>query len=152
MSTNKITLKSSDGHSFEVEEEAARQSQAIAHMIQDDCTDKEIPVPNVTGKILSMVVEYLKKHHVGDANPSTDKDLKKWDAHFMQIDQSTIFDLILAANHLNIKSLIDLTCQTVADMIKDETPKKIRERFNIENDYTPEEEKAVLKDYQKAFE
>ncbi|CAL9221810.1 unnamed protein product [Arabidopsis halleri] len=152
MSTNKITLKSSDGHSFEVEKDAACQSQIIAGMIEEDCADNGIPVPNVTGKILSMVVEYLKKHHVGDANLSTDEDLKKWDAHFMQIDQSTIFDLILVANHLEIKSLIDLTCQTVADMIKEETPKQIRERFNIENDFTPEEEKAVLKNYQKAFE
>ncbi|CAH8261360.1 unnamed protein product [Arabidopsis lyrata] len=152
MSAKIIKLKSSDGESFEIKEEAARQSQTIFHLIDDDCTDKEIPVPNVTGKILSMVVEYLNKHHVGDANPSTDEDLKKWDAEFMQIDQSTIFDLIMAANHLNIKSLTDLTCQTVADMIKEETPKQIRQRFNIENDFTPEEEKAVLKNYQKAFE
>ncbi|KAK2966820.1 hypothetical protein RJ640_026501 [Escallonia rubra] len=38
-----------------------------------------------------------------------------------------------AASYLNIKSLLDLTCQTVADMIKGKTPEAIRKTFNIKN-------------------
>ncbi|CAL9221809.1 unnamed protein product [Arabidopsis halleri] len=121
-------------------------------MIEDDCADREIPLPNVTGKILTMVIEYCKKHHVDDANPSTDEDLKKWDEKFMEKDQLTIFDLINAASYLHIQSLLDLACQTASDMSKAKTLNQTREFFNIENDFTPEEEKAVLKDYQKAFE
>jgi hypothetical protein len=48
-----------------------------------------------------------------------------------------------AANYLNIKSLLDLTCKTVADMIKGKTPEEIRAHFNIQNDFTPEEEEEV---------
>ncbi|WMV51648.1 hypothetical protein MTR67_045033 [Solanum verrucosum] len=51
-----------------------------------------------------------------------------------------------AANHLNIKSLIDLTCQTVADMIKGKTPEEIRKILNIKNDFTPEEEEEVKRE------
>ncbi|CAN6686056.1 unnamed protein product [Malus baccata var. baccata] len=43
----------------------------------------------------------------------------------MKIDQNTLFDLILAANYLNMKGRLDLRCQTVADMIKGKTPEKI---------------------------
>jgi S-phase kinase-associated protein 1 len=47
---------------------------------------------------------------------------------------------------LDIKSLLDLTCQTVADVIKGKTPKEIRKTFNIKNDFTPEEEKEVRRE------
>lgn len=66
----------------------------------------------------------------------------------MQVDQTTLFDLILAANYLNIKSLLDLTCQTVAQMIKGKTPEEIRKQFNIKNDFTPEEEEEVRRENQ----
>ncbi|XP_061367721.1 SKP1-like protein 1B isoform X2 [Gastrolobium bilobum] len=120
-STRKITLKSSDGEAFEVDEAVALESQTIKHMIEDDCADSGIPLPNVTSKILAKVIEYCKKH-VEAANPDekpSDEDLKTWDADFVKVDQATLFDLILAANYLNIKSLLDLTCQTVADMIRE---------------------------------
>ncbi|KAG6433025.1 hypothetical protein SASPL_104629 [Salvia splendens] len=45
----KITLRSSDGEVFEVDESAALESQTIKHMIEDDCADNVIPLSNVTG-------------------------------------------------------------------------------------------------------
>ncbi|CAI0435124.1 unnamed protein product [Linum tenue] len=154
----KITLKSSDGETFEVDEAVALESQTIKHMIEDDCADNGIPLPNVTSKILSKVIEYCKKHVEAAASKteerptSADDDLKTWDADFVKVDQATLFDLILAANYLNIKSLLDLTCQTVADMIKGKTPEEIRKTFNIKNDFTPEEEEEVRRENQWAFE
>lgn len=35
-----------------------------------------------------------------------------------QVQQETLFELILAANYMDIKPLLDLTCATVASMIK----------------------------------
>jgi S-phase kinase-associated protein 1 len=60
--------------------------------------------------------------------------------------------VLQAANYLNIKSLLDLTCQTVADMIKGKTPEEIRKTFTITNDFTPEEEEEVRRESQWAFE
>ncbi|KAL1215743.1 SKP1-like protein 4 [Cardamine amara subsp. amara] len=157
MSNKMIMLKSSDGESFTIEEVVAVQSETIKCLIEDGCADTEIPIPNVTGKIMAYVIEYCKKHVVvvvdGESSSSSDDELvKKWDAEFIaEKDQATIFDLILAANYLNIKSLLDLTCQNVADMIKGKTPEEIRTVFNIVNDFTPEEEEAVRKENQWAF-
>ncbi|XP_074310410.1 SKP1-like protein 1A [Silene latifolia] len=164
--SKKIMLKSSDGEDFEVDEIVALESQTIKHMIEDECADNAIPLPNVTAKILSKVIEYCKKHvdaaaaKTADATTTStnttasvgDDELKKWDEEFVKVDQSTLFDLILAANYLNIKDLLDLTCQTVADMIKGKTPEEIRETFNIKNDFTPEEEAEIRKENQWAFE
>lgn len=36
----------------------------------------------------------------------------------LQVQQETLFELILAANYMDIKPLLDLTCATVASMIK----------------------------------
>ena len=57
-----------------------------------------------------------------------------------------------AANYLNIKGLLDLTCKTVAEMMKGKTPQEIRDIFHIKNDYTPEEEEEVRRENQWAFE
>ncbi|KAG6432020.1 hypothetical protein SASPL_103593 [Salvia splendens] len=164
---SKITLRSSDGEMFEVDEVVAQQSQTIKHMIEDDCADNAIPLPNVTGKILSKVIEYCKRHvdaaaAAAAASDSKEDDklasavsreeLKAFDTDFVNVDQATLFDLILAANYLNINSLLDLTCQTVADMIKGKTPEEIRKTFNIKNDFTPEEEEEVRRENQWAFE
>ncbi|XP_057541583.1 SKP1-like protein 1B [Amaranthus tricolor] len=156
-STRKITLKSCDGETFEVEEQVVLESQTIKHMVEDDCADSVIPLPNVTSKILAKVIEYCKKHVDSPKSSENnvrqvDEELKTWDADFVRVDQATLFDLILAANYLNIKSLLDLTCQTVADMIKGKTPEEIRKTFNIKNDFTPEEEEEVRRENQWAFE
>jgi hypothetical protein len=42
----------------------------------------------------------------------------EWDAKFVEVEQEMLFELILAANYMDIKSLLDLTCAKVASMIK----------------------------------
>jgi len=44
--------------------------------------------------------------------------VSEWDATFVEVDQETLFELILAANYMDIKPLLDLTCAKVASMIK----------------------------------
>lgn len=154
-SPKKISLKSSDGESFEVLEVVALESQTIKHMIEDDCANSVIPLPNVTSKILAKVLEYCNRHVEAASKTddrATEEELKNFDADFVKVDQGTLFDLILAANYLNIKSLLDLTCQTVADMLKGKTPEEIRKTFNIKNDFTPEEEEEVRRENAWAFE
>ncbi|KAL5716917.1 hypothetical protein ACHQM5_010021 [Ranunculus cassubicifolius] len=130
-----ITLKSSDDEIFQVEESILSESQTLKHLIEDDCTDQEIPLANVSASTVAKVIEYLKKH----ADSGADADLKKWDANFVKLDQVDLFNLTIAANYLEIKSLMDLTCQTIADKVKTMPAKKIAKYFNITCDFTPEE-------------
>ena len=90
----------------------------------DDTADTPIPLPNVSGKILEKVIEFCT-HHLNDSPPNSDAgddkrtdNISPWDTDFCKIDQTTLFELILAANYLDIKPLLDLTCKTVANMIK----------------------------------
>ena len=45
-----------------------------------------------------------------------------------------------------LQGLLDVTCKTVANMIKGKTPEEIRKTFNIKNDFTPSEEEQVRKE------
>ncbi|WRX23420.1 SKP1 component [Theobroma cacao] len=99
---------------------------------------------------MAKVLEYCEKHTDKERIP--ENKLKAWDADFVKVDQNTLFGLILAANYLNMKSLLHLTCQTVADMIKGKTPEEIRKIFNIKNDFSREEEEDVRRENQWAFE
>ncbi|XP_059670873.1 SKP1-like protein 1A [Cornus florida] len=129
MSTSKkVVLRTLDGETFEVEEAMALEVQTIKHLVKDDYADSIIPPPNVSNKILPMIIEYCKKHI--ETPKSEDDALKTFDVDFVKdVDQATLFDLILGANYLNIKSLLDLTCQTVADMFKGKTLEEIRKTF-----------------------
>ncbi|XP_057443597.1 SKP1-like protein 1A [Lotus japonicus] len=127
-STRMITLKSSDGEAFEVEEAVALQLGCIEHMIKADCADNSnIDLPSVTGRIFAKVIEYCKKHV--DASRSGIEDLKQWDADFVKVDVPTLKDLVKAANALDIKNLLNLTCETVELMIRNKTPDQIRKIF-----------------------
>jgi S-phase kinase-associated protein 1 len=67
-----------------------------------------------------------------------------WDAKFINsLSQDDLFELILAANFLDCKSLLDLACARVASMIKGRSVSEIRSTFNIKNDFTPEEEAQI---------
>lgn len=112
---------------------------------------QEIPLPNVKTTVLVKVIDYCK-HHVDlpvepIQKPLADSDMRKvvseWDANFVDLEQEMLFELILAANYMDIKPLLDLTCAKVASMIKGKTPEQIRRAFNIVNDFTPEEEQKV---------
>ncbi|KAI3836878.1 hypothetical protein MKW98_005211 [Papaver atlanticum] len=147
-----ISLKSSEGEIFEVEEIIAHHSLTIKHMIEEDCADNPIPLANVNSKILKMVIEYGKKHREsGGEITEVDEETQKWDKELVNVDQETLFRLLMAANYLNIKNLLDLTCETVASMIRGKTQQEIRDTFGIKNDFTPEEEEEVRKENQWAF-
>lgn len=51
--------------------------------------------------------------------------------HVLLMTAPTCPHMLQAANYLNIKGLLDLTCSTVAQMIKGKTPEEIRKTFNI---------------------
>jgi S-phase kinase-associated protein 1 len=177
-----VTLCSQEGQKFEVKKSVIKQSELVLTMIDDDDDadedqTQEIPLPNVRQEVLKKVIEFCE-HHAENEFPDIEKPLKssnmqevvgEWDAKYVEVDMEFLFELILAANYMDIKSLLDLTCAKVhgnafsclfligvsirssyflhlcqvASMIKGKTPEEIRQTFNIVNDFTPEEEKQV---------
>uniref|UniRef100_G1Q9K4 S-phase kinase-associated protein 1 n=1 Tax=Myotis lucifugus TaxID=59463 RepID=G1Q9K4_MYOLU len=155
-----IKLQSSDGEIFEVDVETAKQSVTIRTMLEDLGLDDEgdddlVPLPNVDAAILQKLLQWCTHHRDDPPPPEDDEnkgkrtdDIPAWDQEFLKVDQGTLFELTLAANYLDIKGLLDVTCKTVANMIKGKTPEEIRKTFNIKNDFTKEQEAQVKRSEQ----
>ncbi|KAH0290728.1 E3 ubiquitin ligase SCF complex, Skp subunit [Aureobasidium namibiae CBS 147.97] len=152
----KITLVSSDGVNIQTDRVVAERSMLIKNMIEDLGTPGEEPIPimNVSEAVLRKVLEWCD-HHKKDPAPEKDDDadtrkkttdIEEWDQKFMQVDQEMLFEIILAANYMDIKALLDVGCKTVANMIKGKSPEEIRKTFNIQNDFTPEEEEQIRRE------
>jgi S-phase kinase-associated protein 1 len=174
-----IQVVSSDGQNFNIPvRDIISASKTVSSLVEDSGIEEAVPLPNVSSKVLAKVLTYIRFHMstepdeftkrnkfmcvpAGRSCPEdwfTDKaiikeDVAAFDTQFVkEVDQCMLFDLILAANYLNIRTLLELTCQTVANMIKGKSTEEMREMFNIKNDFTPEEEEEVKRENQWAFD
>eukprot|EP00041_Stephanoeca_diplocostata_P008755 m.129340 g.129340 ORF g.129340 m.129340 type:complete len:165 (+) comp17460_c0_seq1:158-652(+) len=151
-----VKLQSLDGKTYDVPLSIARMSVTLKNMLEDivDVGDAPIPLQTITSTILEKVIAFCTYHK--DDPPQEQSDaasnsksidpVSGWDAEFCKVDQATLFEMILAANFLDIKPMLDLTCKSVAEMIRGKSPEDIRKQFNIKNDFTPEEEEIVRKE------
>ena len=133
-----LTLLSKENTEFQLKQEVAQASGTIKDLMEDAGIEDPIPLPNVDEKTLREVVSFM--------STMMSKSEEEINKYYTKFDQETLFSMILAANYLDIKVLLDGLCKTVADMIKGKTPEEIRKTFNIKNDFTPEEEEQVRKE------
>ncbi|CUM64002.1 uncharacterized protein PRCAT00001590001 [Priceomyces carsonii] len=157
MSSPKVIIISADDEKFTVEPKIAEKSVLIKHMINDLNPDGlqedfEIPTPNVRANVLSKVLEWCEHHKNTIFPDDDDEDARKsapvdeWDKNFLKVDQEMLYEIILAANYLNIRPLLDSGCKIVAEMIRGKSPEELRRTFNIVNDFSPEEEAAIRRE------
>ena len=88
--------------------------------------------------------------------PSNDltKHVDAWYATFIidGVDQALLFDLVIAANYLDIKPLLRLASARIAALIKGKSIEEIRQFFKMTNDFTPEEEQRIIEENNFAAE
>ena len=77
-------------------------------------------------------------HHATDAPKTVSEEdtyrtdnISDWDKKFMEVPMKLLFDLILAANFLDIKPLLDLGCKVVANQIKGKDFEELKKTFAI---------------------
>jgi len=140
--TGSLTLASKAGDNNKkilIDKKNAYISVLVKTSIENDSAAKEVPLPGVEGPILELVTEYMN-HHKGVEPPIIEKPLRSkimrevckdsWDAEYIDgigIDRQKLYDLILAANYMDIKSLLHLGCAKVASLIKGQPLEKIKD-------------------------
>ena len=141
--TGTLKLVSSDKKEYEVERKYTFVSTLVKTSLDTDASATEVPIPGVKSGILAEVVIYMN-HHKGVEPPIVEKPLRSkvmkdvckdpFDADFIDRigeNRQALYDLILAANYMDIKSLLHLGCAKVASLIKGQPLEKIKDILTI---------------------
>ena len=139
---SKITLVSYDSTKISIDEKSAEKSILIKDYSKD-FPNAEIHLNNIDGDTLIKIKEYLE--HYKEENPKIipkplpKKDFKEivdeFDYNYINIDTEKIFNLMLAANFLNIEPLINLTCAKISSLISGKKPEEIRRILGMGKDF-----------------
>ncbi len=148
-----LFLISSEGIKEPISLKAALRSQLIKTMLEINPDSNEIQL-DIKSDILKKIKEYLEHYENEEPKqierplPSQkfDECVEPWDFKYIDVDLELIFELILGANYMDIKPLLELASAKVASIIKGKTTEEIRKTFNIQNDFTPEEEQQILEE------
>ncbi|KAF4757984.1 suppressor of kinetochore protein mutant [Perkinsus olseni] len=123
-----VKVRTSDGVVVSIPLKAACFSILVKNMVDDasgSINDEEIPLPNVSSKILNKVVQWCE-YHVHNPVSVINKPLKmggrlrdngvsEWDDKFLELPEKELFDVMLAANFMDIKPLLELCCASDDD-------------------------------------
>lgn len=129
-------------------------------MCDNDEPDDIIPLPEMDERTVKYIIEYCEYYKNREDPEEISEPLirnvieeivDEFDAEFINrvagkegAKHNTIdhlFDLLNAANFLDIKHLLSLTACKINCLWMDKEPEEIRELFGIENDFTEEEYK-----------
>jgi S-phase kinase-associated protein 1 len=157
-----IRVKSCDGKEFVLPEKVAKMSKTLGDLLHQlgsqDKDEDAIPLSKISREVLERVVEWMiyhtenenvdEEHFVQNDGGKTAKidEIYLWDREYVKRNYVNIFDIIQAANYLDIKDLLKLACRRVAKMLQGKTPEEIRIMFSIQNDLTPAEEEQIRKE------
>eukprot|EP01083_Nonionella_stella_P102569 291850_1 len=146
---DEILTLTTGGKTFDISKKDALLSKFVTTIRDGDEDATYIKVSQVPAETMAHVIDYLR-HHKGqepDQLPCPVRSIHmgdivsdKWDAKdFIDtFDKKTIFEIILAANYMDIKSLLHLGCAKVATLIKQLDQKEINKIIQDEEKYRRE--------------
>lgn len=170
LSGRNVTIKTKDNQTYAFPVEMSEHLGLIKTMMSKDTNEVDsdgsddedddsntdiIPLPNVESKYFKEILKFLEILLTNELpkiqKPLIDSDMAKvlgengkvYADYVSSYDTDTIFEIISASNYLDCKPLLNLMCAKVASEIKGKTPEEIRTKFNIENDFSPEEEAKI---------
>ena len=134
----------------------ARKSELLKTMIDSSIGHDNLQI-NVENICLNKILKWLALLVEGQPtsiptplpNNNLGSVLTAWEQDYLDsLNQDSPYhemlcNILTAANYMDIPSLVKLCSAKVASMLAGKSPEEIRSTFNIENDFTPEEEAAT---------
>lgn len=140
----KINVVVSNGQEFELDLEAAKLSVIIKDAIQQvsaEASRQPISIPEIRSEIFEVIKSWMEYHKNDpkllkfdddddDSYQRTD-DVSDWDKQLLGTEKHKLIELIIAANYLDIKGLVQTVGKTLANMIRGKSTDQICQEFDI---------------------
>lgn len=107
---------------------------------------------NVARRCIETGHENARKRH--RHTDETKESLSFTEEHEKEdVDIRMLAEVLTAADYLNSEQLLNTICEIMVDLIKNaNSPEEIRRMFDIESDFTPEEEEKIKQENAWAFD
>ena len=104
-------LESSDGKIFTVDAATVEQMVTIQTMIdhEDEDSDEVTPVPTVKAQVLEKIIQWTDYQRVDHE----ETEMIAWYIQYFNIELKEKFEIIIAADYLEVKSLLKESCRNV---------------------------------------
>ena len=166
-----LNIKTLDGGDFRLDWEVIQKSQTIKTMVEDLGIDQDsmgedtIPLSNeeVTSEVFAKVLDWLE-HYRGKPDPApkededdeddlfkphkpiAPEDLDAWQTKYIAIPVPKMFPLLICANFLEIRGLLDLMAKAVALQMQGKTVEEMRKNLDLPDPCWTEEELQKLRE------
>uniref|UniRef100_A0AC34FJA1 Skp1-related protein n=1 Tax=Panagrolaimus sp. ES5 TaxID=591445 RepID=A0AC34FJA1_9BILA len=152
----KFKLIASDNKTeFIIDERILNQSAVLKEMMEiQEKSDAEITIPlaQISAESLGNVIKFCQ--HYEDSEPYqppagptaclSKPSQSDWDMVFLKsLSSKQLYDVICAANYLNIPRLIDAGCFRLGYMTENRTVEEIRRIFQEPGDFSAAEEQQI---------
>ena len=158
-------------HKVDILESVAMQSKVLKEML-DNCSpvmaegnsivEEEVPLPTIHSEQLKIIARLIKTFpsftltkllvirwmvdHCDDLQENEGclcNTLDEKDTYLNNLEEDVFFELMLAANFLDVPGLLDALAKVVAVKLERKTAAQIRQEFGIEDDLAREEVEAI---------
>lgn len=120
-----LQVKTQDDKIINISDDIKTTSLLLKNLIEDsEMGSGIIPLPNITSRSFLNIEKFLTE----------DKEFVK------ELEKDELFEIVLAANYLNMEVVLDLLCKEVANRIKDMEVKDMKIYLGIEDSEMTETE------------
>ncbi len=149
---NSLKIMTTDNVEFTISKNF--RSVTVQNLLAD-LGDYDLVIPlAVDSSLMKIIINFHEKEEEANllAEPEKAQKLALLQDEIRNIEPIVLNKLLMTVNYLDYKTLFDVCCQRVADLIKEKSVEELRTIFGIVNDFTPEEEEQVKKETEWAEE
>lgn len=162
MSKNYTIVSQLDNTRIHIDSQTAKGSLLLQNLIEEYDEDVLV-IPDIKGEILNLIFEFLiyTKNNPCSVIPKPlhhfnfREFLSEWECRYMERfdnDIYKLFDLINAANYLDVRGLFEIACAKAAYLVKDFDQDEFKEVFQIEPDMNQDDNDSLVKQFELSKE